>query len=118
MVPTLRSIADEAELAEVLAAPIAVLYKHSPICPTSSMAYEEIRALRRQRDVPVFLVDVVGSRPLSRRIAERVGVIHASPQVIFLQAGVVAWYASHVEVEVETMVRALDRLRTGEPRPG
>ena len=113
----LRSIASEAELAEALAAPLAVLYKHSPICPTSTMAYEEIRALRRQRDVPVFLVDVVGSRPLSRRIAERMGVVHASPQAIILLAGVAAWYGSHFEVEAETMVRALDRLKTGEPRP-
>jgi bacillithiol system protein YtxJ len=116
-VSNLQSIASEAELAEVLAAPIALLYKHSPICPTSSMAYEEVRALRRQRDVPVFLIDVVGSRPLSRRIAERVGVLHASPQVIILLAGVAAWYASHFEVEAETMVRALDRLRSGEARP-
>jgi bacillithiol system protein YtxJ len=116
-VSKLRSVASEAELAEALAAPIAVLYKHSPICPTSTMAYEEIRALRRQRDVPVFLVDVVESRPLSRRIAERMGVMHASPQVIILLAGVAAWYASHFEVEAETMVRALDRLRAGEPRP-
>ena len=68
--------------------------------------------------MPVFLIDVVGSRPLSRRIAERVGVRHASPQVIILLAGVAAWYASHFEVEAETMVRALDRLRTGEPPPG
>jgi len=111
------SIASEAELAAVLAAPIAVLYKHSPICPTSSMAYEEIRALRRQRDVPVFLVDVVGTRPLARRIAELVGVIHASPQVIILLAGVAAWSASHSEVEAETMVRALDRLTAGDRPP-
>ncbi len=111
------SIASEAEFAAVLAAPVAVLYKHSPICPSSSMAYEEVRALRRQRDVPVFLVDVVGSRPLSRRIADRVGVIHASPQVIILLAGIAAWSASHFEVEAETMVRILDRLMTGEPVP-
>jgi bacillithiol system protein YtxJ len=117
-VSKLRSIASEVELAEVLAAPIALLYKHSPICPTSNTAYEEIRALRRQRDVPVFLVDVVGSRPLSRRIAERVGVLHASPQVIILLAGVAAWHASHFEVEAETMVRALDRIRTGEATSG
>ncbi|HEX3235486.1 MAG TPA: monothiol bacilliredoxin BrxC family protein [Gemmatimonadales bacterium] len=111
------SIGNEAELAAALAAPIAVLYKHSPICPTSSMAYEEIRALRRQRDVPVYLIDVVGNRPLSRRIAEQVGVRHASPQVIILLAGVAAWSATHFEVEAETMLRALDRLTAGEPAP-
>jgi bacillithiol system protein YtxJ len=113
----MQSIASEAELAEALAAPIAVLYKHSPICPTSTMAYEEIRVLRRQRDVPVFLIDVVGSRPLSHRIAEHVGVMHASPQAIILQAGIAAWSASHFEVEAEAMVRALDRLTAGEPLP-
>ena len=111
------SIVSEAQLATALAAPIAVLYKHSPICPTSSLAYEEIRALRRQRDVPVFLIDVVGNRSLARRIAEQVGVRHASPQVIIMVAGVAAWSASHFEVEAEAILRVLDRLTAGEPAP-
>jgi monothiol bacilliredoxin len=107
-------ISTEADVATALAEPLAVVYKHSPICPTSDMAYEEIRSLRRLHgDVPVYLVDVVHSRPLSRYIAERVGVVHASPQAIILQVGVPAWHGSHFDLRADTMARRLELLKAG-----
>ena len=110
----MHKIASEADVATALAEPLAVVYKHSPICPTSGMAYEEIRALRRlHEDVPVYLVDVVNSRPLSRFIAERVGVVHASPQAIILRAGVPAWHGSHFDLRADAMSRRLELLKTG-----
>jgi bacillithiol system protein YtxJ len=110
----MHRIATEADVATVLAEPLAVVYKHSPICPTSGMAYEEMRSLRRvHRDVPVYLVDVVHSRPLSRYIADRVGVVHASPQAIILRAGVPAWHGSHFDLRADTMARRLESIKTG-----
>ena len=115
----IHKIATEADVATALAEPLAVLYKHSPICPTSGMAYEEIRSLRRiHDDVPVYLVDVVNSRPLSRFIAERVGVIHASPQAIILRAGVPAWHGSHFDLRADAMARRLELLKAGEAPAG
>lgn len=108
----MHKISTEADVASVLAEPLAVVYKHSPICPTSGMAYEEIRSLRRlQQDVPVYMVDVVQSRAISRYIAERVGVVHASPQAIILRAGVPAWHGSHYDLRADTMARALQELK-------
>jgi bacillithiol system protein YtxJ len=108
----MRKIVSEADLATLFAEPLAVVYKHSPICPTSGMAYEEMRSLRRlQGDVPVYLVDVVHSRPLSRYISERVGIAHASPQAIILRAGVPAWHGSHYELQADEMARRLDSLK-------
>jgi monothiol bacilliredoxin len=105
-------IATEADVASALAEPLAVLYKHSPICPTSGMAYEEMRSLRRiHQDVPVYLVDVVHSRPLSRKIAEQVGVVHASPQAIILRAGVPAWHGSHFDLRADEMAQRLQSLK-------
>jgi bacillithiol system protein YtxJ len=76
------------------------------------MAYEEIRSLRRLHgDVPVYLVDVVHSRPLSRFISERLGIAHASPQVIILRAGVPAWHGSHFDLRADEMARKLERLK-------
>jgi bacillithiol system protein YtxJ len=99
-------------VASALAEPLAVVYKHSPICPTSGMAYEEIRSLKRmQQDVPVYLIDVVHSRPLSRYIAERVGVVHASPQAIILRSGVPAWHGSHFDLRADTMAEKLEALK-------
>ncbi|HEX6432660.1 MAG TPA: bacillithiol system redox-active protein YtxJ [Gemmatimonadales bacterium] len=108
----MHKISTEADVASALAEPLAVVYKHSPICPTSGIAFEEMRSLRRlQRDVPVYLVDVINSRPLSRYIAERVGVVHASPQAIILRAGVPAWHGSHFDLRAETMARTLNSLK-------
>jgi bacillithiol system protein YtxJ len=108
----MHKIATEADLATVLAEPLAVVYKHSPICPTSGMAYAEIRSLKQmQRDVPVYLIDVVNSRPLSRYIAERVGVVHASPQAIILRSGVPAWHGSHFDLRADTMAEKLEALK-------
>jgi bacillithiol system protein YtxJ len=108
----MRKIATEADVATVLAEPLAVVYKHSPICPTSDVAYEEIRSLRRLHgDVPVYLVDVVHSRPVSRYISERVGIAHASPQAIILRAGVPAWHGSHFDLRADEMARKLESLK-------
>jgi bacillithiol system protein YtxJ len=108
----MRKILSEADLATLFAEPLAVVYKHSPICPTSGMAYEEIRSLRRMHgDVPVYLVDVVHSRPLSRYISERAGIAHASPQAIILRAGVPAWHGSHYDLRADEMARRLDSLK-------
>ena len=106
------TIATQDDVASALSEPIAVVYKHSPICPTSGVAYEEMRSLRQlHRDVPVYLVDVVHSRPLSRYIAERIGVVHASPQAIILRGGVPAWHGSHFDLRAEVMSQHLDSLK-------
>jgi bacillithiol system protein YtxJ len=108
----MHKIATEADVASALAEPLAVVYKHSPICPTSGMAYEEMRSLRRlQQDVPVYLVDVIHSRPLSRYIAQRVGIVHASPQAIILRSGVPAWHASHFDLRADTIAQQLEALK-------
>jgi bacillithiol system protein YtxJ len=107
-------IVTEADLSEVLAAPLAVLYKHSPICPTSDVAREELLAFRRRSAVPVYLVDVIKHRPLSRALAERIGVAHASPQAILLRNGVAAWHRSHYEIQADALERAVGMLHPGE----
>ena len=105
-------IATQADVADALAAPLAVVYKHSPICPTSGMAYEEMRSLRRlHQDVPVYMVDVVHCRPLSRQIAEQIGVVHASPQAIILRAGVPAWHGSHFDLRADEIAERLQSLK-------
>jgi len=103
-------IAGEADLALLLASPLAVLYKHSPICPTSSLARDEMVVLMGRRPVPVYLLDVVRHRLLSRTLAERLGVAHASPQAIILRDGVGVWHRSHFDIQAEVVARALDHL--------
>jgi bacillithiol system protein YtxJ len=108
----MREISSEADVASALSEPLTVVYKHSPICPTSGIAYDEISSVRRLHgDVPVYLVDVVQFRPLSRQIAERVGVVHASPQAIILRAGVPVWHGSHFDLRAEVIAGRLTSLK-------
>ncbi len=114
----MNKIATEADIESVLSQPLAILYKHSPICPTSGVAYQEMRSLGHLHgDVPVYLLDVVNSRPLSRYVAERLGIVHASPQVIILRAGVPAWHGSHFDLRAEVIARRLASLKGGSPQP-
>lgn len=106
-------IVTDADVAALLSAPLAVLYKHSPICATSGFAYQEMLTFRRLSRVPVFLVDVVRHRPLSRTLAERTGVAHASPQAIILREGVPAWHRSHFDIEAEALRRVVSHLSDG-----
>jgi bacillithiol system protein YtxJ len=71
-----------------------------------------MRSLRLlHQDVPVYLVDVVHSRPLSRYIAEQVGIVHASPQAIILRAGVAAGHGSHFDLRAEVISGRLASLK-------
>lgn len=110
----MHPIVTDADLIPLLAAPLAVLYKHSPICPTSGVAYEEMLAFRRRSRVPVYLVDVIKHRPLSRALAERIGVVHESPQAIVLRDGVATWHRSHYDIQADALARVVDHLETGE----
>ncbi|MGC4083497.1 MAG: bacillithiol system redox-active protein YtxJ [Vicinamibacterales bacterium] len=84
-----------------------VVFKHSPSCGTSAMAFDELSDLVEDGEgTAVHLVDVLAVRPLSQAIAARVGVRHESPQVIVLRNGVVAWHGSHYRVTADVVRRA------------
>jgi len=99
------------ELDAVFAAPIAMLYKHSTRCSTSSYALSHIRRFAAaQPDLPVFLVDVHAGRAASNEMAERTGIPHQSPQAFILRAGKVVWTGSHSDVTKPILEEALARV--------
>ena len=91
-----------------LASPRLLLLKHSPRCGLSRWALEEVEQLERAGDVaPIAIVDVVADRALSRELADRTGVRHQSPQLLYLERGVVRWHLSHGEITTEAVRRRL-----------
>jgi bacillithiol system protein YtxJ len=83
---------------------LAVLFKHSPKCPTSVYAYHEVLQFRKSYpDVPVFLISVREERPLAVEISERTGIAHASPQILVLQKGVVLSVISHDQITADEL---------------
>lgn len=80
-----------------------VIFKHSLTCPISSAAYEQMEGFQGE----VALVEVQLARSLSAQIENRLGVVHASPQVIVLSKGQVAWDASHFKITAEAVEAAV-----------
>ena len=54
--------------------------------------------------LPVYLVDVITDRPVSRRIEAVLGVRHESPQVLYLEEGSVRWHASHGRITADALL--------------
>jgi thioredoxin 1 len=106
MVDALSVLETEDELARVLTAASAVLYKHSPICALSAVALRQVRRFAQAHpDIPVYVVDVVGQHALSDHIESAFHIPHQSPQAIVLRRGEVVWNTSHLGVTARRLAR-------------
>jgi bacillithiol system protein YtxJ len=91
--------------------PLALLYKHSPICPIASRAMTEVQAFARDNeDIPVFMVDVLGQRSLSFQLAAQLGVEHESPQLIVVKDGKAVWARSGMRIRLDAIERAVEAV--------
>lgn len=96
------------EFEGIMGRDLAIIFKHSTQCPISASAHREVEQfLAVHRHAPVYLVDVLRSRPVSQRIEQLTKVRHESPQVIVLQKGVPVWHASHQRVIAADLEEAL-----------
>jgi len=83
------------------------IFKHSTRCGVSSEALREVqKLLDGQADIPVFCVLVIENRATSNAVSESLGVVHASPQIILLREGKMAWQASHWEITADHLAEA------------
>lgn len=86
----------------------AIIFKHSLTCPISAGAYEEFMQYVKNPEVkPWALVIVQESRPVSNEIADRLGVQHQSPQVLFIKKGEAVWNASHWNITENELKKAI-----------
>lgn len=102
-------VRDRDDLATVWQEPLAVLYKHSPLCGLSASASREVRRfVESHPDVPVYIVDVIRSRAISLEVERQLSIRHESPQAFVLRSGEVAWHDSHRGVTTDALVEALE----------
>lgn len=100
----MRRLRSESDFEQALGAERVYLFKHSERCGSSLRALRELtRYEESDGSAPVFLVDVLEQRDLSRTIADRLGVPHQSPQIILLTGGAPVWHASHGGVSAEAL---------------
>lgn len=92
------------QLERALAQSRVLLYKHSPICGLSTLTRRQIDAfVELFPDAPVYVVDVIGERFISKELETRLGVRHASPQVILVEGGKAVRNASHRAIRSATL---------------
>ena len=105
----MKPVRDEAGFEEAMQSGRFLLFKHSTRCGTSIRAYREVEAFEATGgSVPVYLVDVLTERDLARHLAERLGIRHASPQVILVSDGRPIWSASHGQIRVDVLHQETD----------
>lgn len=91
---------------------LVLVLKHSPICGVSASALHAARAFAAAHpDVPLQVIDVIRERPESDRLAESLGVRHASPQAILLSDGAPVWNDSHFGISRGSLEGAVTRAR-------
>lgn len=89
----------------------SIIYKHSPRCMTSLMAYRqlksEVNAASHLR-IPIYIVDVVQNRRESMAIANAFQVEHESPQILVVKNGECIYDASHENVSLRASLASLN----------
>lgn len=88
-----------------------IIFKFSPIC-AQSLDIEGDVVTWFKNEMPdklvMVLIDVIGNRTLSMSLAEQTGVIHESPQIIWLDKdGKVKYTASHRKIDSEKLSKQL-----------
>jgi bacillithiol system protein YtxJ len=93
----IRSIKEFESLLELSFTRPVLLFKFSPICPISSFAEDQFISFLRNNspEIKICTIDVIHSKKVSREIAEKIGVIHKSPQAILIKCGKAVWNESH-----------------------
>ncbi|WP_035101451.1 bacillithiol system redox-active protein YtxJ [Aneurinibacillus terranovensis] len=88
--------------------PEGILFKHSTTCPISREAHDEFMRYTEEGDTkPWAMIIVQNARPVSNEVAERFGVKHESPQVLYVKNGTVAWHASHWNITEKNLKQAI-----------
>jgi len=92
-----------------------LIFKYSPICPVSYYAQNQFNQFLQENPevfekLWVSQIDVVGARPLSRKMAEILLVTHQSPQALLIQADKIKWHDSHNGVNNEALKKAVAAL--------
>ena len=107
----IKNITETAMLEEAFNAEKALLFKNSTSCPVSRAAHGHFESFAKgaETGIELFMVNVIENRPLSMEAAQRSGVTHQSPQLLYLEKGISIWSMSHFEIKQENIEKALLR---------
>ena len=92
-----------------------LVFKKSPICPTSFWAESQLLHWLSTRpddpDLKLAVVDVIKQRGLARGLSSELNITHESPQVLLFVDGSLVWHESHERINQEQLEQAVDLRR-------
>lgn len=104
----IRVLSHRREVELALEGGTCLFFKHSYRCPVSLDAFNEVvRFTDEHPGLPVLLIDVVSTPELSAFLTARLGLPHASPQLILVSDDEVWWYASHGAIRARAIEDAV-----------
>lgn len=79
-----------------------LIYKHSTRCFISALALKRLKEWEPD-ETPVFYLDLLRYRDISDSVAKRYGVLHESPQLLWVVNGTCVEHTSHNGVSSEVI---------------
>ena len=107
---TIKSKEQFQELDRLSKDKLMVIFKHSTMCPISSMA---LKRFQKEADfdteqVDLFFVNVIDQQAIADAIGEYYGVVHQSPQLLIIKNGEAVYHSSHSAVVPSAVNRFLE----------
>ena len=89
-----------------------VIFKHSTRCPISSMALDRFNdaASEIAAESNLVMIDVIDYRPTSLHVADALGVMHQSPQVLVVHNEKAVYDNSHNGIQGKTVLQLIQKL--------
>ena len=87
----------------------SIIFKHSTSCSISMMAKKRFELDKQLFDenTPLYFLDLIKYRDLSKKIAEIFQVHHESPQLLLIKDGECVLNQSHSSISAEEAVEAM-----------
>lgn len=81
----------------------SILFKHSTRCSISMMAKKrfELDWDTLPENTPIYFLDLLNYRDISKAIAELFHIHHESPQLLLIKDGECIYHTSHGEISAE-----------------
>lgn len=97
-----QSLSDEPGFEKILEGSFRVplfIFKHSTRCGKSRYVLDSLEVHGFSENSDAFLLDVIAHRVLARHVAEKLDVVHESPQLLLIHEGECVWAEDHLEID-------------------
>lgn len=84
-----------------------VIFKHSTTCPVSGGAKKRLESTPAPENVDFYYLDLWTYRTVSDEVANKMNVVHKSPQVLLIKNGKCVYNESHQRVNMDAIIEQL-----------